>query len=216
MNPIPTDLILNTFSVLLEADLDFRLMRNIDCELPDHLLPGKDIDILLHSRTSKSIVKLMSRNYFIKKPHPLRNDRFLYGVHPFIFFKSKKANFYIDFHFELACRSLNRREWIPLDKSIQSNSWTSCAQHCVADLTVPGLPSACEWIHLLSRCVFDKRQFPDGYIRRIDHLMSQCTDQELYDCSRLVFFNFTETLLKLIRLGNHDQIVQKHLQFKDY
>lgn len=216
MKQIPSGDIMTALSVLNDATIDLRLLRNIDNELPERLASGKDIDILIRWQDRKIVELLLKQNGFQKIPHPLLKDQFLYGVHPFRFFKSRRSYFFIDFQFELACRSLNQGEWIPLDRVIQETAWESVSYHRIGEMDIPGLPLVCEWIHLLTRCIFDKQRFDGGYTRRIERLTFQNSDVELYEVSRLVFFKFAEPLLNLIKAGKYDQIISQHLSFKDY
>lgn len=201
---------------MVDSGPPFRLLRNIDNELPDRLSSGKDIDILVRWQDSEKLEKWMPQAGFHRTPHPFQNEKFLYGVHPFRFYRNNNAPFIIDCHFELACRSLNKGEWIPLDQTIQSQAWTSCGYHLVDGLHIPGLNPVCEWIHLLTRCVFDKRRFEKGYIRRIDHLMARLNETEMLEISRLVFFKFSMSLLALLQTGRYTEIIREHLHFTDY
>lgn len=216
MKPIPSIHVLSTLSVLSESKIPLRLLRNINNELPNRLDSGKDIDILIHWQNWKEIHSILHHSGFKQTPHPLGKDQFLYGVHPFRFYKSVRATFFIDCHFELACRSFNHGEWIPLDRIIQHRAWISIGYHHIGRLIVPGLDPVCEWIHLLTRCIFDRRGFDEGYILRIEELTNQKSDGELSELGRLVFFKFTGHLLSLIKAGRYKDIITEYLSFMDY
>ncbi len=216
MNIIPAHRITTVLSALAESGVPYRLLRNINDELPEKLIEGKDIDLLFYWNDRNKIERFLKQNSFRKISHPLRKNKFLYGVHPFEFYKHVSADFFIDCHFELACRSLNQGEWIPLDSKIQQQAWSSCTSYPIGGIRVLGLPHACECLHLLTRCIFDKRQFTDGYIRRIEELSDMLNDAELMTVFKPVFFKFSEMLLQLLRTKRHEEIIHAHLRFKEY
>jgi hypothetical protein len=216
MSIIPSHHIVAILSTLACSDIPYRLLRNIGNELPDRLKKGKDIDILIHWDDKEKVDRFLKQNSFQKVSHPLRKDKFLYGVHPFQFYKHTSVNVFIDCHFELACRSLNQGEWIPLDHRIQQQAWSECSPHRLGGIVVAGLPHVCECLHILTRCVFDKRYFNDNYIGRIEELAEILSDPELLEVFQPVFFRFSGTLLQLIRAKRYDEIISAHLGFMEY
>lgn len=216
MSFIPTNQIVALLASLANEDIPYRLLRNIGNELPQKLERGKDVDILSswnhRARLDHFLLKMGFRRVF----HPLRGDTFLYGVHPFEFYRNLKSDFYIDVHFELACRSLNQGEWIPLDRAIQARAWAGCEHLIIGGVSVIGLPPVCECLHLLTRCVFDKRRFEPGYLRRIEELTEILGDAELLAVFQLVFFKFSMQLLDLLRAKRYQEIIFSHLHFMDY
>ncbi|PIE67559.1 MAG: hypothetical protein CSA23_02980 [Deltaproteobacteria bacterium] len=216
MTVIPSIKIYRVLSVLADSGVSYRLLRNIDNELPENLKVGKDIDILVRWKDIETFENLLKENGFKKVPHPFFGDQFLYGVHPFRKYRNTSSNFFIDCHFELACRSLNQGEWIPLDRVLQERAWRFFGYHRIGKINLNTLDPCCEWIHLLTRCIFDKRLFSKGYTLRIRQLSTQLSDDEQYETARLVFFKFTEPLLNLIRTDRFSDIIREHLTFKDY
>lgn len=216
MSIIPSHHIVAILSTLACSDIPYRLLRNIRNELPDNLKEGKDVDILIHWDDKDKIERFLKQNSFQKVFHPLRKDKFLYGVHPFKFYKHTSVNVFIDCHFELSCRSLNQGEWIPLDHRIQQKAWSDCSPHHLGEIIVTGLPHACECLHILTRCIFDKRTFNNGYIRRIEELAEMLSDAELMEVFQPVFFRFSGALLLLIRAKRYNEIILAHLRFMEY
>jgi hypothetical protein len=216
MNIIPEKDIVATLSALTDSNMPFRLLRNINNELPGHLKSGKDIDILVRWNDIARLEHFLKKIRFNRVPSPHRLDQFLYGVHPLRFYKHNLLNFYIDCHFELACRSLNQGEWIPLDRKIQTRAWEKPSLCNIGGVFVPMLPSICEYLHLLTRCIFDKRNFDAGYIRRIEELTNYLCVDELLEAMQPVFFKFTSHLLELLRDKRYGEIVLSHIRFTEY
>ena len=109
--------IIDIFNNLNAAGLKYILIRNINSKLPNNLRIGKDIDLLVpHNERSKFIIFLIEKG-FTNIRHPFCNDIFLYGTNKFEKFVNKD-NMLLDLNYQLACRSLNAGEWIPLDYKI--------------------------------------------------------------------------------------------------
>lgn len=216
MSLIPRGRVVAILSAFAGSDIPYRLLRNIGDELPENLKSGKDIDILVRWNDAERIERFLTGSGFRRVPHPLRRDQFLYGVHPFRFYRDCQADLFVDCHFELACRSLHQGEWIPLDRAIQARAWASSSLQDMGGIRVAGLPSACEWVHLLTRCIFDKREFVAGYLQRIERLTELLSDAELLEVIQPVFFKFSAPLLGLVRAGRYTEIIMTHLRFTDY
>jgi hypothetical protein len=216
MKFISSQQIMAILSALACSDIPYRLLRNIGNELPGRLIEGKDIDILVHWDDKEKVDLFLKQNSFQKVSHPLKRDQFLYGVHPCRFYKHVSIDVFIDCHFELACRSLNKGEWIPLDRRIQEKAWIECTPQYMGGLVLAGLPRACECLHILTRCIFDKRKFNDAYIQRIEELAEMLSNSELQEVLQPVFFKFSGTLLRFIRAKRYDQIISAHLGFMEY
>ena len=216
MSYIPSIQVVRALSALADGDIPYRLLRNTANELPDNLKIGKDIDILARWNDFGRLDRLFKHIGFRRVLHPLRGDQFLYGVHPFRFYKNSRLNIFIDVHFELACRSLNQGEWIPLDRAIQARAWAGSSPHHIGGVIVAGLPRACECLHLLTRCIFDKREFDAGYLHRIEELTDLLSDAELLEVIQPVFFKFSMLLLKLLRARRYEEIIMAHSHFMDY
>lgn len=216
MISVPSNRIVAVLSSLAKQDIPYRLLRNIDNELPNKLKRGKDIDVLSPWNHRGRLDHFLREIGFCRVSHPLRGDKFLYSVHPFEFYRNSTSDFFIDVHFELACRSLNQGEWIPLDRAIQARAWEECGHHLIGDVTVIGLSPACECLHLLTRCVFDKRKFDLGYLRRIEELTAILSDAQLLGVLEPVFFKFSMCLLDLLRAKSYQEIIMSHLRFMDY
>lgn len=204
------------FEKLVGDGVTFLLLRNIDSELPAQLSRDKDIDILVHPSSLQAAHRFFQTAGFKQIRHPWNfgdNFVFLYSMTPFRMYDSKGLHF--DVAYQLACRSPNRREWTPLDQWIQDSAWENRREE-------PGQPWKYrlgyedEAVHLLSRCIFDKKGFPPGYRHRLEELERLVNVSELCLRLELVFFKFTTKLMGLLKARKYDEIHRLYLQFADY
>ena len=134
-------------------------------------------------------------------------------MHHFEFYTKKGIS--LDICFELACRSLNKGEWFPLDLKIQESIWLN--KRCVSNKPWKfRLSYEDEFIHLITRCVFDKKTFTKAYITRITELKQKVDWDKLVKSFELIFFNFSTTLKYLIESDSYENIIKNYYQFKNY
>ena len=115
--------LINIFTLLNKEKIEYLLMRNINNELPNNLEIGKDIDILVYKKDEKQFVNFFKANNYETINHPFKYDIFLYGVDRFEFKYNNNNNILFDLNFQIAVRSLDAGQWIPLDQSIQESAW---------------------------------------------------------------------------------------------
>ncbi|MDB4121814.1 nucleotidyltransferase family protein, partial [Flavobacteriaceae bacterium] len=164
---VNTEHINELFETLEEGKIEYTLLRNIDNELPDKLSVNKDIDIIVHPKDIKKLVSTLKKKQWNLVKHPWdfgHNFVFLYSMDPFLFFKKKQLH--LDVCFQLSCRSLNNGEWFPLDESIQDSIWIYKKK--VDKPWNYVLSNEDYLIHLLTRSIFDKKEFTTGYIVEIE------------------------------------------------
>ena len=214
MNVVYSNEIKKVFKLLNENQVEYILMRNIDNELPNDLEIGKDIDLLIKDK--KAIVKILKNNNFKKITHPHQNNIFLYGVEKFEFYKNDKEVLF-DLNFQIAVRSLDAGQWIPLDETIQISAWKNRRfEQQSEDFGYWTLSYDDEFISLVARSIFDKKEFQDGYIKRINELQPLLGKEEVVKKLNMVFFKFTPYLLEMIEKQEFDKIITNYLQFKEY
>tara|TARA_B110000037_G_C17110028_1_gene501479 strand:+ start:1026 stop:1682 length:657 start_codon:yes stop_codon:yes gene_type:complete len=207
--------IIELFAFLKHQEIEFILLRNINDELPYKLQKTKDIDILVNPIHKSKLKKVLNLDGWLNIWHPWdfgNNFKFLYSMDKFLMFK--KGDIHLDICFQISCRSFNDREWFPLDESIQISSFKN--KRHVNSIWSYELSFEDELIHLITRCIFDKICFNDGYINKIEILLKKI-DLELFKikCNK-VFFKFSTVLVKLIIDKKYDDIRSKYLTFKDY
>ena len=138
-NSILGSKIIELFNKLNESKLDYILIRNIKNELPNNLIIGKDIDILVDHNQLDDLKSFLKENSFKEILHPHRSNVFLYGVKKFKFYRNPD-HILFDLNFELVCRSLDAGQWIPLDQVVQKawkiKGFTRTENLCTGDLVM--------------------------------------------------------------------------------
>ena len=218
MKLIETNEVKAIFNLLNNSNLNYIITWNINNELPSNLKVGKDIDILINKKDEKKFVNFfLSHNYHAIN-HPFKYDIFLYGVDRFEF-KYMNKNNQIDFDlvFQIAVRSLDAGQFIPLDKVIQESAWKNKRFEKLSDdFGYWTLSYEDEFICLIARSIFDKRDFKSGYRTRITKLFDIVDKKNIVEKLNLIFFKFTPHLFKYIEDGNYDEIIINYLKFKEY
>ena len=217
-NFIDSNEIINFFDELNKNSIEYLLIRNMNDELPYKLERKKDIDILLKkdSKNIANFLRVINNNGFKKKLHPNRNDIFLYSCDKFIFYYNNKNKIYIDIQYELLCRSLNKGEWLPLDKKIQESAWKNKKQISERKFTYWKLSDEDELVTLIARSVLDKKEFLKNYKKRIEELYTKTNIENIIPKLKLIFFKYTMSLIQQIEERNFDNIVDNYYKFKEY
>jgi hypothetical protein len=213
---IPSSQIIELFNILNLSDIDYVLLRNLDNELPNNLKLTKDIDILVKPAHKFRLISILCQNNWLKSIHPWNfgnNFQFLYSMDEFLFFNKQQV--YLDVCFQLCCRSLNAGEWFPLDELIQESTFRN-KRLVQKDIRTYMLSYEDELIHLITRCIFDKKIFNNSYIRRIEYLLEK-VDVELF-LTKLekVFFKFSRQLFQFLKAKKYYAIRHNYITFINY
>lgn len=204
------------FEILEQSNIQYLLPRNINNEIPEALPIDKDIDILIFpSDKGRCNEALLNAGWKLGK-HPWdfgSNFKFLYSMDSFRWYT--KDSLHIDVSYQLCCRSPNQGEWVPLDQEIQDSAWGNR----LVDTNSPWKWSLCvedELVHLLTRCVFDKKDFNVGYTERIEELVDIVDFVEVESRLKHVFFMFSSTMISLVKSGSYSDIIESYFSFSDY
>lgn len=203
------------FEILNASKVPYLLLRNTGDELPDHLGWGKDIDILVRHQDGIKLRRVLLKNKLIQVRHPLHNDVKLYGVHQFEMFKTQNQVL-LDVNYEIAVRSLDRGQWIPLDQVIQLSAWEKSRMVDIGGVSVPVLGSEDLWVCTLARCVFDKKVFSSWHCQALAGLLPLVDLGDVEGKLSLIFFKYTDRLLDLAKKGEYQKIFDDYVSFKDY
>ena len=215
MNLVNSNEIINTFELLNKNSIKYILLRNINNELPSKLEMGKDIDILIDKKDENKIVSFFKKNGYVSIPHPFKNDIFLYGVDRFEF--KYNNNILFDLNFQIAVRSLDAGQWIPLDRKIQESAWDNRRFEQITEkFGYWALSFEDEFICLVARSIFDKKEFQSGYVKRIEELKSKINIIDVEKKLKLIFFKYTPNLFKQINNKDYKNIIKNYLQFNEY
>ena len=214
MNVVDADEIKKVFKLLNDNNIDYILLRNTNNEIPNALKVGKDIDLLVKDNI---LIDFLRKQNFNVVSHPHRNNIYLYGVKKFVFMKNESNNIIFDLHFQIAVRSLDAGQWIPLDQKIQESAWKNKRFEKIdEDFGYWTLSYNDEFISLIARSIFDKREFQEGYIKRIEELKSKIDLKDVEEKLKLVFFKYTPYLLEQIEKKQYNNIIKNYIQFKEY
>ena len=207
--------IIDIFNNLNAAGLRYILIRNINSELPDSLRIWKDIDLLVPYNERSKFINFLTEKGFKNIGHPHCNDIFLYGANKFEFFVNKD-NVLLDLNYQLACRSLNAGEWIPLDQKIQDSVWENKKINKIDKFTYYSLGMEDEFVALVTRSIFDKKEFQKGYIKRINELINVIDVNDVIAKFQLIFFKFTSVLSSMLKKRQYEMILDRYISFSEY
>ncbi len=212
----------DTFRMLHKYNINYILLHNIDNELPNKLKRGKDIDILVHPDCFDEFLKLMNILEYSELIHPHGKEagwQFLYGMDTCHKFEHQKTGVQIDVYAQLATKSIDMDAWLPLDKSIQESVWRDKVwndKYGWWQMDDKNL-----LVYLVTRSIFEKNEFTDGYIRAIEKLLYLLDDEkkdmaDVTEKFHKIFFHFTPRLLKMLKDRDWKNIRKKYLSFDEY
>lgn len=209
------DELLFLFDELHELNIEYVVLRDLDRVLPDKITADKDIDLLVRDKDKERYRDLLKKCGYRKIRHPWdfgNNFVFLYAATPFDFYI--KGDIRLDISYQMCCRSINAGEWMPVDNIIQQSVWETRSIRTGEKWY--RLSREDELIHLLTRCIFDKKEFSDKYINRIEELMPKVNIHDVENKLLKVVFNFTQLLLNMIKKSEYAEINKSYLTFMAY
>ena len=216
---IPKELVQSFFHDINQFGIHYVLIKNIGGELPETLKDGKDIDILVMEQDKQLFTQQMIKHGYHALTHPLGVEHgwaFAYGLPEYQFWNKggTECKFYIDAAFKLCCKSFIPKVWIPLDKKINEDVWKNRSWDEENQWWM--LDEKTELIYLLVRCIFDKNEFSGIYVTEIEQRKRLLQDSQVIEKLRLVFFRFTDTLIRMVEAGEYESIIQSYITFSDY
>jgi len=217
MKKINSEVINNFFLLLNENNINYILIKNIDNELPNNLIDGKDIDILVHLDSKEEFENIMKENNYNILTHPQGNENgwnFGYNMPSCQFWKKNDNSFtlYIDVNFILCCKSLINKTWVPLNEPINNSIW----QNKIFDKNNNWwiMDDKNLLLYLIVRCIFDKSNFSDSYIKEIE--IRKHYINEIKDKLEITFFKFNSHLQQLIKDSNYNKIINDYITYNKY
>lgn len=211
------NVVLDFFELLNKNSIKYVLIKNVNCELPDKLSKGKDIDILVWPDDYTKYKMVMHNNKFSRIVHPEGSKHgwlFLYGVKEFIKFKNIKTGLEIDACFQICTKSINMNAWIPLDKAINMSIWKNRVWDKKNSWWIMDDENLV--VYLITRCVFEKNAFNSQYIYEIKCRKHFLEKNECIEKLNLIFFSFTNELIKLIKNDDYEKIQNTYMKFTKY
>jgi hypothetical protein len=201
------------FSRLQSSNIDYIVLRKHDL-IPGNISCQNDIDILC-KRNQRSVIEAIFRDFgFIYYIDSVENNCYLYGSYSHDHFENKNEDLHIDVVYSLAYRSTNAGEWVPAHKLLQDSIWKNRKKTGNFWVYMPDAKD--ELIHILCHCIFDKRKVSDYYADIICRRIKECDESELIYYLRLIFFKYSDNLVKKIKIGNVNDLYKDYVSFKDY
>ena len=215
MNQHLGETVLSVFGAFESGNIRYALLRDLSGALPNNYTGESDIDIIIHPEDWFEARQLLKNNKWFEVMHPFDNLKdfvFLYGMQRFKFFIRGAAK--LDVCFQLACRSTNDGEWIPIDQEIQDSVWGG--RYLCEKKKCYVLDPVDECVHLLARAFFDKNQVPIDYSERVMFLYSKIDSEKFQKCLELVFFRAAREVHVLVQNGSLMDLKKCILSFDDY
>jgi hypothetical protein len=213
MNTAKSDLVIKIFDALDAQEINFVTMRGFDL-IPHKVSQEQDVDLLVHPDSVKLATQLFKNHGFNATSIDPKDTVYLYGAHPGIYFVHKPLDIAIHVVEELAYKSLNKCEMVPLDKNLQESIFENKRR---VDEIWKYMPSyEDEFLMLLCRCIYDKRTMPQKYMDRIKELFRITNMDKLQEYCSSVFMKSTPMLLSTIANGETECIFERYITFCDY
>lgn len=207
------ELLKKIFSSLQSSNVDYMVLRKHD-KIPENISCLDDLDVLC-KRNQRSVIKTVFRDLgFIFYSDSLENNCYLYGSYSHDHFVNKNDDLHIDVVYSLAYRSTNSGEWVPAHKLLQDSIWKNRKKSDKFWVYMPDAKD--ELIHILCHCMFDKKKVSDYYANEIFRLIKECDESELINYLQLIFFKYSDNLVKKIKIGNVKDLYKNYISFKDY
>lgn len=206
-----------SFFTLLNDNVRYILIKNIDGELPDKLKVGKDIDIIVHPDDYAKYRTLMLKHEYKLIIHPKGSYvgwKYLYGMSAACMYEHKDNHLQVDAYDCLCTKSIMMNAWLPLDKKINDSIWKNKVWDAENKWWI--MDDENMVIYLITRCVFEKGFFSEEYIHEIKKRKKQIYTESAKEKFYKIFFNFTPKLLELVEADEYEVIVSKYKSFMDY
>jgi hypothetical protein len=144
--------------------------------------------------------------------HPYGKEygyKFIYQMVPFLLYEYD--GLYLEVFCQLPCASLTPDMWMPLDRMIQNEIWTSEGQGDVQMCDVK-----CQYIYHLCWAIFFNKGFSPYALSFLKKNKSVLDITTMKDFLSVVFFNYSELLISQIKQDSFDTIIPNYYSFIDY
>jgi hypothetical protein len=201
------------FKLFEENSIDYIVLRGFT-DIPDKVSYTNDLDLLCSEKDKKKIALIFKKLDYSFYLDSKRNNLYLYHALPHFHYRNKKKDIHIDIVFNLSYRSPNKGEWVSVHEEIQESIWLNKVVVEQFWLFQPSYLD--EFIHLICHSVFDKKEFRQKDIQRINEIYLHIDKRKVLYLFNLIFFKYSSTLLEQIDSMEYDSIIPNYLKFKDY
>lgn len=189
--------------ILNESEIDYRIID----------FKNKIITLMIKIDDLKNFKRFVKENKMKKLQHPYGKKhgyQFLYQMKEFEIYE--KQNFYYEIFYQLPCRSLTPKMWMPLDRMIQQSVWETCQ---IKD-SLKYLSEEDYYIYKIVECIFEKKYFDsldrDFFVSNKKLVNSESLQQKL----SMVLFKFSPVILKMLENEDIDNIIDFYYSNKNY
>ena len=194
---------------ILESLNDALVKADVKAALLDR--EEKLIRILVNPEQKKEFVQVI-KSLGGKQQKDKSKDLYLYGMDHFMYFIVDNVKLIACF--QLACRSTLNGEWVPLDRIINN-----FALDRVVSKKENVMPVPCPedyLCYILAKCVYTDEQFGEYDIDRIQKCLEETKEPQLSDKLKGVFFNFTTTMITMLKEHKYKDIIEALWCYSEY
>lgn len=186
-------------------------IHHIDYRVLD--IQDKLLTIIVSEECMKAFDNVLVKSNLTEVPHPFGVDDgyvFLYQMKPFRLFSI--GGKYIEVYCQLPCASITPKSWIPVDRVIQKRVWD---EYEIKNGII-WCDEVCCYIYHLCWAIFHNNGFSSFERQYFDSNKQQLHREEIIKLFKVIFFNFTDTLVNLLRNSDFDSIIPQYFSFIDY
>ena len=201
--------ILNKFN---KFNVDFIILRK-----PEMIFKkNNDIDILLSYKNLNTINKIFKNTSLISYKDNKYSNVYLYGSHSHWHFYNKKSEINFDLCFDISYRSINEKEFVPIDDDELIKIWANKIKVNCDNFFYFQMDERSQLLHYICHSIFDKNNFSDYYSSQINDLIKKIDKKTFIDIAKPFFYKYSERLFDLISNQKFKIIFNDYLTFKEY
>ena len=205
-------LISEIFTRLRDEHVKFLVLRNFE-DIPENCTIQNDIDLLAHADSMPLFNTIFHQHGFIKE---VDKDIYFYNTKPHTHFYLYRKDIHFDIVNGLYYRSLNNaRQWVPIHEKLQKQIFANkIYDENTIYFYIPSLLD--QFLHLVCHCIFDNRQVEKEYKYKLEELITQLNIDKLRESVQLIFFKFSNDLIKTIQYGETELLYHRYITFTGY
>lgn len=201
------------FKLLEDKGVQHLVLRGFN-EIPDKVTYSNDLDLLCLAKDKDKLSKIFKELGYSFYSDSKLDYQYFYMASPHYHFLDKKKDIHIDVVFNLSYRSPNKGEWVSVHQEVQDSIWlnkTSVDQFWKYQASYLD-----EFTHLVCHSIFDKKEFREKDINRINEIYQYVDKEKLLYLFKFIFYRYSQSLLDQIEKREFENILSNYLKFKDY
>ena len=202
------------FSYLNSNNIDFIILRKQELILEN--IENNDIDLLISFSDLKKVINVFKNKKLLTYTDNKFNNIYLYGAKPHKHFYNKELNINFDISFDISYKSINQREFIPINDSDLDYIWEKKIKIQKENFYYFKMDDNSQLTHLISHCIFNKNNFSDYYSKKIIQLLDNIDEKIFLKMLEITFYKFSKKLLELLKSHKFEVIFEDYLSFKEY